>query len=272
MAEIEIVPGANIPISTLPNLRDLGAWRTPSGRVRRGLLYRSTDLGKLSDADMPAVAALGLRAVYDMRTEAERSAEPDRLPDGVDGIVVDVLADATGAGPAQLMAVLSDPQAAEAMLGGDKAVAMFEHGYREIVSLPSALTGYSRFFSDLTLEHCRPALFHCTTGKDRTGWAAAAMLLLLGVSEQDVMNEYLLTNDQLLPALQPILDQFAAIGGDPQLLLPVLGVQSEYLDAALDEMRNRYGTIEEYFDTGLGLGADARAALREALIDPSPDA
>ncbi len=269
MAEMEIVPGAAIGVPTLPNLRDLGGWSIPGGRVRRGLLYRSTALGKLSDADMPAVAALGLRTVYDMRTEAERSAEPDRLPDGAEGIVVDVLADASGAAPAQLMAMLADPTAAEAMLGDGKAVALFEHGYREIVSIPSALAGYSRFFSDLALERRRPALFHCTTGKDRTGWAAAALLLLLGVSEPDVMGEYLLTNDQLLPALQPMLDQFASVGGDPKLLLPVLGVQSEYLNAALEEMRNRYGTIEEYFNTGLGLGADAQGELAEAFTDTS---
>jgi protein-tyrosine phosphatase len=265
------LPGASIAVSTLPNLRDLGGWPTPDGCVRRGLLYRSTNLSKLSDADMPAVAALGLRTVYDMRTESERSAEPDRLPDGVDGIVVDVLADATGAAPAQVVTALSDPDAAAAMFGGDKAVVLFEHAYRDIVSLPSALTAYNRFFSDLTLEQFRPALFHCTTGKDRTGWAAAAMLLLLGVSEQDVMREYLLTNDQLLPALQPILDQFAANGGDPQLLHPVLGVQPEYLNATLDEMRNRYGTIQGYFSAGLGFGTDAQAALRKTFTDPSPD-
>ena len=260
-------PGASIAVASLPNLRELGGWPTADGgRVRRGLLYRSTELGKLVDPDIATVEGLGLRRVYDFRTEAERSAEPDRVPAGAEYVVVDVLADAPGAGPAQLLAVLGDPEKATAMLGGGKAQAMFEQGYRQLVGLDSALAGYNRFFSDIAEEPNRPALYHCTTGKDRTGWASAALLMLLGVSEADVLREYLLTNEQLVPALQPILDQFAANGGDPGVLLPVIGVEQAYLAAALDEMHTRFGTIEGYFADGLGLGADVQGALRDSLI------
>ena len=260
-------PGASIAVASLPNLRELGGWPAAGGRVRRGLLYRSTELGKLTDADLEQVGRLGLRRVYDFRTEAERTAEPDRVPAGAEYVVVDVLADAPGAGPAQLLAVLGDPPKAAEMLSGGKAEAMFEHGYRQLVGLDSALAGYNRFFSDIAEEPNRPALYHCTTGKDRTGWASAALLMLLGVSEDDVLREYLLTNEQLVPALQPILDQFAANGGDPGILLPVIGVEQGYLAAALDEMHTRYGTIEGYFTDGLGLGPDVQAALRDALIE-----
>ena len=69
-----------------------------------------------------------------------------------------------------------------------------------------------------------------------------------------------------MPALQPILDQFAANGGDPDVLLPVIGVEQAYLAAALDEMHTRLSTIEGYFADGLGLGADVRGALRDSLI------
>ena len=221
-------PGVSIGIASLPNLRDLGGWDSVAGgRVRQGLLYRSTGLARLVDSDVPGVAALGLRAVYDLRTEAERSAEPDRVPAGADYTVVDVMADSPGATPAQLFAVLSDPRAAAAMLEGSKGIAMFEQAYREIVSLPSALSGFGRLFADIAEERNQPALFHCTTGKDRTGWAAASMLMLLGVSDEDVMREYLLTNEQLLPSFQPIFDGFASKGGDPELLRPVLGVQPQ---------------------------------------------
>ena len=270
MTDSALRPGAGIRIASLPNLRDLGGWPTAGGgRVRRGLLYRSTDLGKLSDADMPAVAALGLRAVYDLRTEAERTAEPDRVPAGADHIVLDVLADVPGAGPAQLLAFLSDPGAAAAELGGGRGVAIMERGYRDTAGLGSALRAYRRLVSDLAHERNRPALFHCTTGKDRTGWASAALLMLLGVSDDDVMAEYLLTNEQLLPALQPVFDRFTSAGGDPELLRSVLGVQPGYLDAALDEMRTRNGTIAGYFSDGLGLDAEVQTALRDAFIDRS---
>jgi protein-tyrosine phosphatase len=260
-------PGASIAVASLPNLRELGGWPAADGRVRRGLLYRSTELGKLTDGDLEHVGRLGLRRVYDFRTEAERTAEPDRVPAGAEYVVVDVLADAPGAGPAQLLAVLGDPPKAAEMLSGGKAEAMFEHGYRQLVGLDSARAGYNRFFSEIAEEPNRPALYHCTTGKDRTGWASAALLMLLGVSEEDVLREYLLTNQQLVPALQPILDQFAANGGDPGILLPVIGVEQGYLAAALDEMHTRYGTIEGYFTDGLSLGPDVQAELRGALIE-----
>jgi len=252
----------------VPNLRDLGGWPTrDGGRVRAGLLYRSTALDKLAGEDMAAFMGLGIRSVYDLRTAAEREAQPDRLPPGAEYVVVDVLKDSADAAPAQLLKVLSNPQAAEKMLGGGKAEPLFELGYREIVSLPSACVGYQRLFSDLTREEHRPALFHCTTGKDRTGWAAASLLTLLGVSDDLVMKEYLLTNTQLLPAEKPIFDQFQALGGDPDVLLPVLAVAPEYLNAALDEMRKRFGAIEGYFSEALKIDEGAQKALRAAFVD-----
>jgi protein-tyrosine phosphatase len=260
--------GEAIPIASVPNLRDLGSWPTKDGgRVRTGALYRSVDLNRLSDEDVEAFRELGIRTVFDLRTEAERTADPDRTLDGVDEVVLDILKDSTNAAPAHLKELLSDPTAAAEMLGVGKAVVLFERGYREIVALPSALAGYRRFFEDVVQEPRRPALFHCTTGKDRTGWAAAATLLLLGVPRELVVQEYLLTNTQLLPALQPLFDGFQTAGGDPDLLRPVLGVQTDYLDAALDEMRQRFGTIEGYFADGLGIDADAQAALRAALVE-----
>ena len=79
------------------------------------------------------------------------------------------------------------------------------------------------------------------------------------------MEDYLLTNAQLLPHFQSILDQFATEGGDPEVLLPVLGVASEYLDASLDEMRTEYGTIEQYFTNGLRIDDATQSALRAAF-------
>jgi protein-tyrosine phosphatase len=260
-------PGANIPIPSLPNLRDLGGWPARGGRVRHGLAYRSTELHRLHGDDMGAFARLGIRSVYDLRTEAERTQQPDQLPPGVEHVVVDVLADSTDAAPAQLASVLSDPAAAEAMLGDGKVMALFEQGYREFLTLPSAKAAYKRLFTEIAQAERRPTLFHCTTGKDRTGWAAAALLTLLGVPDDLVMEEFLLTNAQLLPALQPLFDQFEQQGGDPNLLRPVLGVQSEYLAAALDEMESRYGTIEEYFATGLGIDAGRQQMLRTVFIE-----
>jgi protein-tyrosine phosphatase len=261
-------PGQSLAIASVPNMRDLGGWATRDGRkVRWGLVYRSTELSELAGPDMAAFAALGIRSVYDLRSEAERRAQPDRVPPGTQHVVLDIFKDSQDAAPAALFSVMRDPKAAEAMLGGGKGLALFEAGYREIVSLSSANAGYRRLFTDIAQAEHRPALFHCTTGKDRTGWAAAALLMLLGVSDDLVMKEYLLTNVELLPAEQPKIDRFAAMGGDPDLIRPVVGVDSRYLNAALDEMRTRYGTIEGYFSEALRMDANAQQALRAALVE-----
>jgi protein-tyrosine phosphatase len=138
---------------------------------------------------------------------------------------------------------------------------------RQIVSLPSALAAYRTFFTSISEQAHRPALFHCTTGKDRTGWGAAAILLLLGVSEEDVTYDYGLSNRDLLPALKPVSEHFRAIGGDPHLLDPVLGVDQAYLEAALDEMKQRFGSIEGYFAEGLGIDETGQEELRNTLIE-----
>ena len=266
MATESTRPG--IAIAIVPNMRDLGGWETrEGGRVRSCLLYRSTELNSLQGDDEVIFTGLGIRTIYDLRTEEERKEQPDRVPPGTEYVVCDVLKGSDEAAPAQLLKVTSDPKAAEEMLSGGKAVTLFESAYREAVSLPSALAAYKRLFSDLTDNEHRPALFHCTTGKDRTGWAAASMLMLLGVPDEVVMHEYLLTNEQLLPALKPMFDRFESIGGDPELLMPVFGVRKEYLEASLDEMRKRFGTIEGYFTEGLGLDEDILQALRDAFTE-----
>ena len=231
-----------------------------------GRLYRSTELGRLTDEDLQTFGRLGIRTVFDLRTEAERQAEPDRLPDGTQLVVCDVLADSQQTAPAELESIVTDPSVADQVLGGGRAEALFEQAYRDIVSLPSALTAYRRMFTSLLDDARRPALLHCTTGKDRTGWGAAATLTLLGVSEEDVRADYMTTNRDLLPALKPYFDRFAAAGGDPGLLTPVLGVESRYLDAALDELHSRFGTIESDFAQGLGIDAEGQRALRAIFV------
>jgi len=91
--------------------------------------------------------------------------------------------------------------------------------------------------------------------------------MLLGVPDEEVVSEYLLTNDLLLPALEPMFDQFREAGGDPSVLVPVFGVDRAYLAAGLDEMTGRFGSIEGYFAEGLGLDVPTIAALRGAFTE-----
>jgi protein-tyrosine phosphatase len=267
---VATAPGGDLGIAALPNLRDLGGHPTrDGGRVRAGLLFRSTDLGRIDETDAAALARLGIRTVYDLRTESERIGQPDRLPPGSACVVADILGDSPGMKPADFARLFEDPAAAEAALGGGRSATFFVTAYRDFVRLDSARDGYRRLFTELAGGASMPALIHCTTGKDRTGWAAAALLLLLGVPDDAVMADYLLSGPRLLPMVRPLVEAFAASGGDPELVWPLVGVRPDYLEAALDEVRRRFGTIEGYFDEGLGVDARARAALRSTLVEPA---
>ncbi|MFC9787672.1 tyrosine-protein phosphatase [Rhodococcus sp. NPDC127528] len=260
--------GAPIPISSVPNLRDLGGYAAADGaRVRSGVVYRSTDLGRVADGDVAALDALGITAVFDLRTAAERELRPDRIPLGAKEIALDVLADADpSAAPAMMQGILTDPALAERLLGTGDTNEYLLGSYRDFITMPSAVASYRALFTELAHGPTTPALIHCTTGKDRTGWASASLLLLLGVDEVDVFTEYLLTNEQLLPSFEPVFDSFRAAGGNPDILLPILGVRRAYLEAALDQVHTDFGDIENYFATGLGLPDTALASLRERLL------
>jgi protein-tyrosine phosphatase len=259
--------GQSLGIASVPNLRDLGGYRTTDGKtIASGLVYRSNQLSGISPGDMEELAALKLKNAFDLRTAEERAKRPEELPKGVHYVVLDVLADSPQAGPAQLEKLMADPKRANAELAGGKVEAAFEASYREFVSLPSARREFAKLYRSLGNRTQVPAVFHCTTGKDRTGWAAAAFLTLVGVPKDTVVKDYLRSNDYILPAYEKAIDGFVAAGGDPSIPPAILGVKKEYLDAAFEEMRTKYGTIEKYFSEGLGIDLAQQKALRDLYL------
>ncbi|MGW0749524.1 tyrosine-protein phosphatase [Streptomyces sp. NPDC002587] len=259
------------PATTVANLRDLGGTPLSGGRtVRPGLVLRSAQLDRLDpDAD-PVVAALGLRTVIDFRTGAERAAHPDRVPAGARLLVGDVLADRMNSGrvpaAAQLTDLLSDPVVAEEHLGDGKAQALFGDVYRSFVSSASAQAAYRMLLTEAADPDAGPLLFHCTAGKDRTGWGATVILSLLGADEETLMAEYLSVNPAVKQAFAPMIEGFTAAGGDPDIALALIGVFPGYLRAALDEVETRYGSMEKYVREGLGVSDGTVEALRARLV------
>lgn len=259
-----------IPATTVANLRDLGGTPLAGGRtVRPGLLLRSGQLDRLDlDADL-AVAALGLRTVIDFRTAAERADHPDRVPPGARTLVADVLADKVTSGgmpaAAQLKDLLADPVVAEEHLGGGKAQALFGEVYRSFVASASAQAAYRTLLTEAADPAAGPLLFHCTAGKDRTGWGATLLLSLLGADDETLMAEYLSVNPAVRQAFAPMIEGFTVAGGDPDIALALIGVFPSYLEAALEEVETRYGSVEKYVREGLGVGDETVAALRARL-------
>jgi protein-tyrosine phosphatase len=234
------------------------------------MLYRSSAPVGLSASEVAELASMGLRAVFDLRSPPERSLEPDVLPDGIAYSGLDVLAGTSGLTPVDQERLMAEPKVAARILGGRSGNEISGQRFRDLVRLPSARRGFGELYATLADEAGRPALIHCSTGKDRTGWAIAAFLSLLEVPRESVTADYLLSEEYLAPIVRDQRRAFVAHGGDGTLFDSLWGVRRESLDAAFDEVARTYGSVEGYFERGLGLDPSTQQALREAFVEPPP--
>ncbi|MEU1086432.1 tyrosine-protein phosphatase [Streptomyces sp. NPDC005576] len=258
-----------VPATTVVNLRDLGGIALGHGRrVRQGILLRSGQLSELDPEHDMAVAALGVRTVVDLRTADERHWAPDRLPPRARLFVADVLGGNPGVAPARLRALLADPAAAEEALGGGRAEEVFAQTYRQMVLSPGAAAAYRAFLETAADAAARPVLFHCTAGKDRTGWATAVLLMILGAPQESVRAEFLAVNPAVRLAFAPSVQRFLDAGGDPAIASAVIEARPRYLDVALDAMEERWGGLDGYVSSGLRLPEPVVERLRGELTAP----
>lgn len=268
-AAAQPAPGQSLGFASIPNLRDLGGYTTREGAVvRQKTLYRSDQFNPVSRDDLRRLQALNLKTAFDLRTEEERAQRPDQLPQGVAIVPLDVLAGTPQSDTAKVEQWMRTPSEANKNLGDGKAAKNFEKAYRDLVSQPGARAAYRQLFLSLADRGTLPAVVHCATGKDRTGWAAAALLTLLGVPKETVMQDFLRSNDYILPVYQRITQAFVAAGGDASIPPALFGVQPAYLEAAFDEVEKKYGSIERYFSDALGIDSATREALRANFLVP----
>ncbi|MFD7130926.1 tyrosine-protein phosphatase [Streptomyces sp. NPDC059894] len=233
------------------NFRDAGGYRTVDGHwVKMGVVYRSDALNNLTDADLAKLRRLGLSVDYDLRMTSERTAAPDRLPSGVRYVVANVSGDSAGGG--YTMPTTAEG-ATQMMIAGEKAM----------VSGETAKAAYSTVFGGLT-DDADGSLYHCTAGKDRTGWASATLLTALGVPRETVMRDYLASNDYRAEANAAAL---AALPADQAAVYkPLLDVRAEYLNSGFDEVEDAYGSFSAYEKNALGLDAKDIRKLKSRLL------
>jgi protein-tyrosine phosphatase len=230
------------------NFRHVGEARAPGLPLRH--LYRSDHLGALDAHDAAQIRALGITRVLDFRGVNERTSAACRL-EGVtvhslpiEPTIVQKLGELVGSG--------------RTVTGADVSAHM-QDTYRGFVR--HSTPRFAEFFAQL-LASDEPTVFHCTAGKDRTGFAAALLLKAVGASDAAVMHDYLLTNDRVrLPD--------ASSMGLPREAMEVLWrVHPEFLQAAFDEVDAAYGSLERYFDEGLALREPQRERLRRLYLQP----
>ncbi len=233
------------------NFRDLGGYAGRDGRsVRWRRLFRSDHLGELTEQDVTTLSDLGLTRVCDFRGAQERMAHVCVLP----GVAVHALQ----IEPTVVQGMQSLLAAGQA-LTVQATVELMRQTYRDFVLDNSPR--FAQLFAEL-LQDDAPLVFHCTAGKDRTGFAAALILSALGVPRAVVMQDYLLTNDFYR---QPrLVSSFAS-----QDVLDVLWkVQPGFLEAALETVEARHGSLDNYLEKDIGLGRAQRQRLEQLYLEP----
>ncbi|MFE3505844.1 tyrosine-protein phosphatase [Kitasatospora sp. NPDC059160] len=240
----------HLAFDALHNFRDLGGYRAADGRtVRWGLLYRSDSLGKLSSpADLERLRALGVRTVIDLRYDWEIAAK-GRVPD-VDGL--DFRNHSIEHRPYDQAAI--DPDLDPWRYLADRFAEVAEDGVKEIRQTLDAIT-----------DADAPVVFHCMSGKDRTGLIAALVLTLLGVSEDDIAADFALTE---LATPHLVADWHAAHPGET-LRWPGYGRAPEaVIRLTLADLATRYGSVEAYLTGTVGIDHARIDALRSRLLTP----
>lgn len=241
-----------VPLQGGSNFRDLGGHLAADGRlVRRGVVFRSAHLGSLTGEDRSQLGRLGVRTIVDLRGVDEAAETPHRV-EGLDCRVVGAHIE-PGVGE-KIRNAVADGSATPFLM-----MQFLTDHYRDYPR--RCAPGFRTLFATLSEDRHRPLVFHCTAGKDRTGFASALLLSLLGVPWDSVLDDYLRTNELWT----------GHVGRYPELDIDtraaIIEARAPYLEAAFEVVRDDFGSPEAFAERALGLDAAARARLRADLLE-----
>lgn len=251
-----------LPLEGTPNFRDLGGYETIEGRqLKWGKLYRSSKLSALTEADRAYFHRLGIILICDLRQAAEQHMEPTLLDPDVKYMLAHLPVT-----PGSSQSFLDDLH--RGIMDVQDSAGFMEAINREFVA--SQLPQYAQMFQ-LLLTSEPPFVIHCASGKDRTGFGAALILDVLGVAQEIIVEDYLLTNkylpiEQEIERLASELKNQSGAGVSREILRPMLEVRAEYIMACFDEIRKRYRSKEHFYSSALGLDAGKIAALKKRFL------
>jgi protein-tyrosine phosphatase len=247
------LPARHLPVPGAHNIRDLGGYAVPDGRMTRWRrVLRGDGLHALEPAAVGALRAEGLGTVIDLRAATELAREPNPFAAHPEVTfenrpVFDDLAPATMAD--------ARPGAEDDLLLGFYLAALEDRGdaLRDILSAIAAAPPGA-------------VLFHCTAGKDRTGIVAALVLGAAGVDRQTILEDYALTGELIAPLAARLLERTRKAGGDTARHARLLACERPTMAAMLDRLDQRHGSVTGYL-RDIGLPAGDLSALRDRLLE-----
>lgn len=253
-----------LPLEGALNFRDLGGYETSDRRyVRWGRLFRADSLGGLTPDDLRYLSALDIQLICDFRSEQERSDDPSRY-DSASINLLNLPVSAEGVDPTIMRRKIRTGGVVQLEL--ERTMQNSYHLF--VTDFSDDWAAMFRFLAD---PKNLPAVVHCTKGKDRTGFASALVLLALGVPQETVFEDYLLSNVYLQGFRSFVLrwvPLYSFFRTNPDDLLPLLEARRSYLQESFDAITEEYGSIDNYLEQGLGVTPTVRTQLRANLLTP----
>ncbi len=258
-----ILAERQLALQGTPNFRDLGGYEAQDGRrLKWGKLYRSSKLSALTDVDINYVRRLGLTLICDFRQVLEQELEPTVLGDGGSHTIASL--PVTPGSSGSFMENLH-----KGIIAVDDSAGFMEEINRDFVA--NQMPQYAEMFQ-LLLVGDQQLLIHCASGKDRTGFGAALILDVLGVSEEAIVDDYLLTNkylpvDKEIERMSKEFSDHTGAAVSEDLLRPMLEVRPEYIRACFEEIRKRYESRQHFYESALSLDDTKVTQLKDRYLD-----
>lgn len=245
------------------NFRDYGGYAVQGGgHVKSGLLFRSGQHFDASEEDLHAVQALDIRTIIDLRGQSERENFPCKRHEEFGAEVVAFEGETTSAPP-------HEEAADEAGMTPQRAFERMMAVYTRMPVNPAMIDMFGRFLRVLDARE-GGSLVHCFAGKDRTGIAAMHILHILGVHQDDIVEEFLLTNRA--PSFEVLkaqaLPRMEAHHGklEEEAVRALLEVRPEYIARYVEAVQASHGSLDNYQSEVIGVDDELRERLRERFI------
>lgn len=253
----------------VPNMRDLGGMKTADGKVIKcGLLIRSEQLYYASENDKELLKSIPLKQIFDFRNTKEVNEKPDPLLDGCENLHLPIIDESTLLSWESRRSKEAKKQIEETQNNSETVINKMCEMYRNLIRAPYSCSQYSKFLKGVLDTH-GTVLWHCTLGKDRCGWGSVLVETVLGVSKEDIIEDYLYTNECLKDELVKYFEKkniTPSMIKQNSLMTAVVEARTEYIMAAFDEVEKLYGSMDAYLKDGLGVDENMIARFREKYL------
>ena len=268
-----------IPVNGIINARDLGGYIMQDGRrLRDGMLLRSAHLADATDDDLQYLSTIPTAKVIDFRKDIEMNGKTDRMVPGAEYIRLEI--DASG------KIVTQATEDEKRLFTGSKqfdvkkfmvmaafnpmAQRIAQQMYPNLTNDPECRKQFRQFFR-LILETTHGAiLYHCTQGKDRTGFASALILAALGAGRDTIVADFDATNRVYEEDVRQCCQNVRLMGGKEIEIATVksfLGANTDNFIKALESIDKEFGSMEAYLKGPIGLTDQDILTLRERYLE-----